>query len=276
MFSQFLPQTFDPNKTIVLLAGKGTYPVLLKTKIETLGLRLCLVAIEDETDPSFASTFPQDQCTWIKLGQLKKLISILKKWEAGYALLAGQITPKRLFKLSLDFKALLLLAKLKERNAETLFGIVVKTLEQEGVAVLDARSFMDEDLVPRGVICGKISHQCWIDHGIHIAREVARLDIGQSVVVTKGTVLAVEGFDGTNALIDRAGTLGASDVIFVKTTKPTQDFRIDIPVFGIQTTEHLIRNKIKTIALEAQKTIFLDKDKVLSLAKEEKLTIYGF
>src|SRR5256714_10354102 len=152
--------------------------------------------------------------------------------------MAGQIAPKNLFDLRRDWKMLLLLARLKRRNAESIFAAIGYELTRAGVTLLSATSFLEDSLAPNGLIAGrKLTHRQEEDvaFGFEIAREVSRLDIGQTVIVKNGTVLAVEGFEGTNEAIKRGGLLGGKNAIMVKVAKPNQDMRFDVPVIGVAT-----------------------------------------
>tara|TARA_B100001248_G_scaffold260540_1_gene249080 strand:- start:95705 stop:96136 length:432 start_codon:yes stop_codon:yes gene_type:complete len=143
---------------------------------------------------------------------------------------------------------------------------------------MDARAFLDDQLAEPGLIAGKklALKQDHVDHGIHIAKESARLDIGQSVVVRKGTVIAVEAFEGTDAMLLRAGEFKSDEALFVKTTKPEQDYRFDVPVFGMKTLETMLQAGLKNAALEANKTIILEKEKVLAEANQQGVTLWGY
>jgi hypothetical protein len=193
--------------------------------------------------------------------------------------MAGQITPRRLFKgLHPDLKAVRILASLKRRNAETIFGAIAREIEAAGVTLLDARSFLDDQLVPAGCLTGKnfpIGRD-HLDHGIVIARECARLDIGQGCVVRHGTVLAVEAFEGTDEMLRRAGGFKTDDALFVKTVKARQDFRFDVPCFGQRTLETMREAKIGAAALEAGKVILLDRPAVLAQARAWGISLLGF
>lgn len=279
MYSQFLPQSFRTEKPIALIAGKELYPVLTAARIQKLKLPLRLVAFEGETRQDLIESVPEQDRTILKVGQLGKLLKALKQWDTGYTIMAGQITPKRLFKgLSPDFKAIAILATLKERNAETIFGAITSEIEKLGILQLDARVFLDDQLAEVGLMAGKKIplKQEHIDYGIYIAKESAKLDIGQSVVVRKGTVIAVEAFEGTDAMLQRAGTFNADEALFIKTTKPHQDYRFDVPVFGIKTLETMIQAGIRNAALEANTTIILEKEKVLNQAKRQGITLWGY
>ncbi|HLP08989.1 MAG TPA: UDP-2,3-diacylglucosamine diphosphatase LpxI, partial [Opitutaceae bacterium] len=212
------------------------------------------------------------------VGQLGKALDSLEKFNAGYALMAGQITPRRLFKgLHPDWKAARILFSLKRRNAESIFGALAKEIAALGVTLLDARAFLDDELASEGPMTGKFSVPAeFLDHGIHIAKEVARLDIGQGVVVRKGTVVAVEAFEGTDAMLRRAGEFKTDHLLFVKTVKPRQDYRFDVPVFGLRTLESMRDAGIEHAALEADSTIVLDKQRVLDQARAWKIQLFGY
>jgi DUF1009 family protein len=193
--------------------------------------------------------------------------------------MAGQITPRRLFKgLHPDLKATQILLSLKRRNAETIFGAIAAEIEQLGIQMLDARSFIDDHLATSGPMTGgrfPIDRE-YLDHGIHIARESARLDIGQGCVVRKGTVLAVEAFEGTDAMLRRAGEFKTDEALFVKTVKANQDYRFDVPVFGQRTLETMREAHIRAAALEAGRVIMIDKPAVLAQAKAWGISLLGF
>lgn len=192
--------------------------------------------------------------------------------------MAGQITPKKLFKgMKPDLKAILALAKLRRKNAETIFGAVADALAGIGVEMLDARSFLDSELAPRGLFCGgKWSvPQDYAEHAMHIARECARLDIGQSCVVSRGTVLAVEAFEGTDKMLERVAQFEAKDAVFAKTVKPRQDYRFDVPVIGERTVRKLAEAGVKNAVVEAESVIILESEKVRTLANENGVKIFG-
>jgi DUF1009 family protein len=277
--SAFLPAHFDPRKPVALIAGQGLYPQLVAKAIRAAGIPLRLVAFEEETPPELIATFGKSDFRLLKVGQLGHMLDALKDFGAGYAYMAGQITPRRLFKgLHPDLKATRILFSLKRRNAETIFGAIAKEIEALGVTLLDARSFLDAQLATAGPMTGKKFpiEQDYLDHGIQIARECARLDIGQGCVVRKGTVLAVEAYEGTDEMLRRAGTLKTDETLFVKTVKPRQDWRFDVPCFGLRTLETMREARIGAAALETGKVIMLDKPAVLEQARAWGIQLYGF
>jgi len=277
--SAYLPESFDPAKPVALIAGQGLYPRLVADSIRASGVPLRLIAFEGETAPELAASVPEGHRHTVHVGQVGKTLKLLGKFGAGYALMAGQVTPRRLFSgLKPDLKAAQILLSLKRRNAETIFGAVAKEIEALGVRMLDARAFMDDQLAGSGCMTGgkfPIGPDI-LDHGIHIARECARLDIGQGCVVRKGTVLAVEAFEGTDEMLGRAGSLKTDDMLFVKVVKGRQDFRFDVPCFGIRTLEAMDAAGIRAAALEAGGVILLDKAAVLAKARSLGISLLGF
>ena len=276
--SRFLPADFDPRRPIALIAGQGQYPIRVAAAIRRAGVPLRLIAFEEETPAELFASFPEAERRMLLVGQLGKALDTLEKFGAGYAIMAGQITPRRLFKgLHPDFKAARILFSLKRRNAETIFGALAKEIAALGVTLLDARSFLDDELASEGPMTGKFSvPDEFLQHGIHIAKEVARLDIGQGVVVRKGTVVAVEAFEGTDAMLRRAGEFKTDHLLFVKTVKPRQDYRFDVPVFGLRTLESMRDAGIEHAALEADNTIMLEKPRVLEQARAWKIRLFGY
>jgi hypothetical protein len=262
-----------------LIAGQGIYPLLIATAVRQAGVPLRLVAFEEETRPDLIATFTPQEHRVIKVGQLGHMLDALRDFETGYALMAGQITPRRLFKgLHPDFKATRILLSLKRRNAETIFGAIAREIEALGIALLDARSFIDDQLASAGCMTGRKFpiDADYVEHGIGIARECARLDIGQGCVVRNGTVLAVEAFEGTDEMIRRAGTFKTDSALFVKTVKARQDWRFDVPCFGHRTLETMREAQIAAAALEAGKVIILDKPAVLKQARAWGIELFGF
>jgi hypothetical protein len=277
--SAFLPKDFDPRKPVALIAGQGIYPILVADAIRRAGVPLRLIAFDEETRPELIASVPEADRRTLLVGQLGKALKTLTQFGAGYALMAGQITPRRLFKgLHPDLKAARILFSLKRRNAETIFGALAAEIEKIGVRLLDARSFIDEQMASAGTMTGgKFPIEAeYLEHGIHIARESARLDIGQGCVVRKGTVLAVEAFEGTDEMLRRAGSFKTDNALFVKTVKARQDFRFDVPCFGQRTLETMREVGLTAAALEAGKVILLDKAAVLAQARTWGIALHGF
>lgn len=277
--SAFLPPDFDRRRPVALIAGRGDYPVITAAAIRAAGVPLRLIAMDDETRPELIASVPANERVSLNVGQIGRMLDALRDFGAGYALMAGQVKPKRLFHgLTPDFKAAAILLTLKRRNAETIFGAIAAEIEKLGVKLLDARSFIDDQMATPGPMSGPRlpTDREYLDHGIHIAREIARLDIGQGCVVRKGTVLAVEAFEGTDDMLRRAGTFKTDEALFVKVVKPAQDYRFDVPVFGLRTLETMKEAGLAAAALEAGKVIVLDKPAVLKQAKDWAIALHGF
>lgn len=277
--SAFLPAQFDPRRPVALIAGQGVYPIMVAAAIRAAGIPLRLIAFEEETRPELVASFSPAEQRMLKVGQLGHMLDALGEFGAGYALMAGQITPRRLFKgLHPDFKATRILLSLKRRNAETIFGAIAREIEELGVTLLDARAFLDDQLASPGCMTGRsfpIDSE-YVDHGVQIARECARLDIGQGCVVRKGTVLAVEAFEGTDEMLRRAGAFKTDEALFVKTVKARQDWRFDVPCFGVRTLETMREAHLAAAALEAGKVIILDKPAVIEQARAWGISLLGF
>lgn len=277
--SAFLPAHFDATKPVVLIAGQGLYPQLVVQSIRRAGIPVRLIAFEEETSPELIAAFLPEERRTLLVGQIGKMLRALEDFGAGSAFMAGQISPRKLFKgLHPDLKAIRILATLKRRNAETIFGAIAAEISAIGVTLLDARSFLDDQLATSGTMTGRSFpiERDYMDHGIQIARECARLDIGQGCVVRKGTVLAVEAYEGTDAMLTRAGTLKTDQTLFVKTVKARQDFRFDVPCFGLRTLETMQTAGITAAALETGRVIILDKPAVLAAAKAAGISLFGF
>ena len=276
--SKFLPDSFD-QRPIGLIAGKGRYPILTAERIRAAGRPLRIVSFAGETEQSLIDSIPANEHIQIKVGQLGKLLKSLKKLNCGYALMAGQITPRRLFHgLHPDLKALKILNSLKIKNAETIFGEIASEIEALDISMLDARTFLDDQLASEGLMtAGTLKADLSnIEHGIRIAKGIADLDVGQGVVVRNGTVLAVEAYEGTDPMLRRAGTFKTDDLIFVKTVKRAQDYRFDVPVFGQRTLDVMYQSGVRTAALETGSVLILDKATILEKAHSLKIELFGY
>lgn len=265
-----------PNlDTIAILAGNGVYPETFVAAARKAGVKkLVAAAFTNETKPELAGMV--DAIEWFRVGQMGKMIAFLKKQGVTQAVMMGQIAPKNLFDLRPDLRTLFALAKLKQRNAETLFGAIADELAKDGIILLPATTFL-EDLMPGpGHVAGpqikKRRHED-AEYGFQIAKESSRLDIGQTVVVKNGTVLAVEAFEGTNEAIKRGGMLGRGGATMVKVSKPNHDMRFDVPVVGPDTIRTAVGAGVDLIAIEANKTLILNRTEVFDLCREVKVSI---
>jgi UDP-2,3-diacylglucosamine hydrolase len=264
-----------PLQILGIIAGNGVYPRKLADAARKAGVRkIVAAAFSDETDPVL--TQHVDLVEWLRVGQLSRLLKFFREQKVHQAIMAGQIAPKNLFDLRPDWKALLVLAKLKRRNAESIFAAIADELAKVNVDLLPATSFLEDCLAATGLIAGsKLSRREEedVDLGWKIAKENARMDIGQTVIVKNGTVLAVEAFEGTNDAIKRGGALAREDAVMIKVAKPNQDMRFDVPVIGIETIRIAADAKLRVIAVEAGKTLLLERDVIVDLANRSKISI---
>ncbi len=275
----FQPAGFSAGSgcPVALLAGQGLYPFLWVEGARKAGVsRIYAVGFVGETDPNLQQCV--DRWAWIRVGQLGRLIRQLTHWGVSYALMAGAIRPRNLFDLRPDLRTLWLLSQIKERNAATLFGAVARELEKAGIVLLPATTFLEEFLAREGVMAGPAPSRRFLrdaELGFRLAKEVARLDIGQSIVVEDGVVLAVEAWEGTDETLRRGGALGKKRPILVKVSKPNQDVRFDVPVLGEKTIQIAVQSGIKGIVCEAGSTLLLRSLKVYELAEKYRITLYG-
>jgi len=260
-----------------LIAGNGIYPLLVVRAARERGVqKIHVAAFEGETRPEIAEG--ADSIEWMRVGQLSRLLNYFNKAGLHHAIMAGQIAPKNLFELRPDLKTLVLLSALKVRNAETIFGGIANELAKVGVTLLPATTFLEDSLAGKGWLAGPKPKRRAIEdaaYGYKIAKEVSRLDIGQTVVIRHGTVVAVEAFEGTNEAMRRGGALARGEAVVVKVSKPNQDFRFDVPVIGCQTIEVAAEARIKMLAIETAKTLLLDSTAVKAAADRSQITIYG-
>jgi hypothetical protein len=238
--------------------------------------RIVACAFENETSEDLAGLV--DQIEWMRVGQLGRMLRFLKASGARQAVMSGQIAPKNLFDLRPDIKALLLLGKLRERNAESIFGAIADSMQEAGVELIAATSYMEEALAPSGLVAGPAPSRKTIadlEFGMRIAKETSRLDIGQTVVVKRGTVLAVEAFEGTNAAVLRGGQLGKKEASMVKVSKPRQDLRFDVPVIGPVTIQIAAEAMLTAVGVEAGKTLLLERERLGQLAASHSISVVG-
>jgi UDP-2,3-diacylglucosamine hydrolase len=264
-----------PLHILGIIAGNGVYPRLLANSARRSGVKKIVgAAFTGETDP--ALTQHVDVIEWMRVGQLNRLLKLFREQKVHHAVMAGQIAPKNLFDLRPDLKALMLLGKLKQRNAESIFAAIADELANVDIELLQATTFLEDSLAPSGLIAGpKLSRheEDDVDLGWTIAKEIARLDIGQTIIVKNRTVVAVEALEGTNDAIRRGGALAREGAVMVKVAKPKQDMRFDVPVIGLETIRICTEARLRVIAVEAGKTLLLERDAIVDLANRSKISI---
>ena len=264
-------------ESLGIIAGNRTLPLLFAKQARALGVnKLVAVAFEGETDAALAALV--DETVWLRVGQLSKMIAAFKDRGVRQCVMVGQIAPKNLFDLRPDLRAMAMLLRLKEKNAHTVFGAIADELKKDGVELIDATPWLKPLMPGAGFQLGrKLSDDQRADvaFGFRMAKEVSRLEIGQIVVVKNGTVLAVEGFEGTDKCLARGGELAGKDggAVAVKVAKPNHDMRFDIPCLGLQTLETCARSGVAVLAMESGRTLLLEHEACEALAARTKISL---
>ena len=260
-----------------LIAGNRSLPLELARQARSAGVkRLVAVAFEGETDPALAGLV--DDIVWLRVGQLSKMIGAFTERGVKQCVMAGQIAPKNLYDLRPDLRAVAMLFRLKEKNAHTIFGGIADELKKDGVELVEATPWLKPLMPGAGFAIGpKLSDEqrADVEFGHRIAQEVSRLEIGQTVVVKRGTVLAVEGFEGTDKCLARGGELAGKDggAVAVKVAKLNHDMRFDIPCIGAQTLETCAAAGVAVLAFEPGRSLLLEQQDCEALAKKHKLSV---
>ncbi len=258
-----------------IIAGRGVYPRILAESARKQGVTaIFAIAFKRETDSSIERV--SDKVKWLPLGQLEAMLNALRESGVKQVVMAGQITPTHLFRLRPDRKMLALLGKLRLRNAETMFGAVGDELKAMGIDLLPAYLFMESTMPEPGLLGVRAPTEVELDDielGFKVAKLTSGLEVGQTVVVKQGTILAVEAFEGTDETILRAGRLGGPGTVVVKVAKQGHDMRFDIPVVGERTMKILKKIKAAALAVEARKTILLDREKLVEQANRMDLCL---
>lgn len=262
-----------------LIAGNGQFPFLVLEAARSLGVDVVVVAIEEEAFPRIADLGYKTH--WISLGQLGKLIELLKREGVDQALMAGQVKHKQIFSSIVpDRRLLKLLMSLGTRNTDSLIGGVADVLEQEGIRLIDSTAFLKPLIPEPGVLTRRSPSDSEIKdihYGRRIAREMARMDIGQSVVVRHQACVAVEAMEGTDATIRRAaGLTGNQPVTVIKVSKPRQDMRFDVPVVGVPTLRLMAEVGASALAVDARKTLLLDRTELIRVADRHRIAMVAF
>ena len=264
-------------ESIGLIAGSRSLPLNFARLARAAGVkRIVAVAAEGETDPALASLV--DEIVWLNVGQVGKMISSFTSRGIRQCVMAGQLEPKNLFDLRPDLRAMGMLMRLKEKNAHTLFGAVADELKKDGVELIEATPWLAPLMPQTGFALGPkltADQRADVDFGFRIAKDISRLEIGQLVVVKNGTVLAVEGFEGTDKCLARGGELAGKNggAVAVKSAKANHDMRFDIPCIGAKTFETCAAARIAVLALESGKTLLLERDQCEELARKNKISV---
>lgn len=264
-------------KRIGLIAGSGQFPSIFSKAARQKGLNVYAVAHEGETDPALESLV--EMTKWVKIGQVKKLIRFLKEHDVRDAVMVGGITKTKMFSgVRPDLRALKILATMDHTQDDRLLRAFADELEKEGIKVRASTFLLPELLASQGCWTRRKpnkSEMADVHFGWRIAKEIGGLDIGQSVVVRDGSVMAVEAIDGTDATIRRGGKLGKEKTVVVKASKPNQDMRFDVPAVGSRTIKTMSSVGASVLAVEVGKTVVFDKEEMVAVANRKGISIIG-
>jgi len=262
-------------KNIGLIAGNGRFPFLAAEGIKKSGGRVICIALKEEADPALEKVC--DKTYRLPMGKAQRIINALKAENVKNVIMAGQVKHVKIYSLfNLDMRAAKIMASLINKKTDTILGAIANELKKDGMKLLPSHVYLKSFMARKGLISGKKlspSEDKDVKFGFKIAKGIAGLDIGQTVVIKDRSVLAVESIEGTDECIKRAYKLGGKNAVVVKVAKPNQDFRFDVPVIGLKTIDTLKENKIRAMALEAGSTLILDKEEVIKKANKAGVTI---
>ncbi len=261
---------------IGLIAGNRKFPLLFCDGAKRKGFYIVAIAIKGET--SLKINKLADKVYWFKLSDFSRIFGIFENEGVKNVVMAGQVSPYRLFskEVANNHDLQQILSSIKNKKADTIFGAIANRLKEAGLDLLDSTIFVKDFLPSKGVLTVRqpdAEMRDNINFGLGIARSIGDLDIGQAVAVKDKAIVAVEALEGTDNLILRAGRLVRGGITVVKVAKPKQDMRFDVPVIGLKTIKTLIKSGAKCLAIEADRTLFIDREISLSLANKKGIII---
>lgn len=258
-----------------LIAGNGKFPFLVLEGAKRAGASVAVAAIREETDPEIERV--ADRLTWVGIGQLGKMLRFFKDEGVKQAIMAGQVKHVQIFSRAIpDMRMLKMLLRLPRRNTDALIGAVANELASEGIELIDSTFFLRDQLPPSGTLTRREPddrERGDVEYGLEVAHEIARLDLGQTIVVRDRACVAIEAMEGTDAVISRAGQLARGRLTVVKIAKPDQDMRFDVPVVGVPTIESMTEAGATCLCLTAGKTLMFDREEMIKLANKNKIAI---
>src|SRR5713101_3098211 len=258
-----------------LIAGNGKFPFLVLEGAKRAGAAVAVAGIREETDPEIEHL--ADRFTWVGIGQLGKMLRFFKDEGVEKAIMAGQVKHVQIFSRAIpDVRMLKMLVRLPRRNTNALIGAVAVELASEGIELIDSTYFLKDQLPQPGNLTKRKPddrEQGDIEYGLEIANEIARLDLGQTIVVRDRACVAIEAMEGTDEVIRRAGQLVRGRLTVVKLAKSDQDMRFDVPVVGVPTVEAMIEAGATCLCLTAGKTLMFDREDMIELANKNKITV---
>jgi DUF1009 family protein len=261
---------------IGVIAGNRRFPLIFSEAAKKKGYFIVAIAIKRDTSPRLKKFV--DKIYWLGLSEFSRMFELFKREGIKKVVMAGQISPGRLFsrEVEKDQELKKILNSIKDKKADTLFGAIADKLKESGFELINSHTFIEEHLPRKGTLTNCVpDFSAWEDiyFGYDLAKALAHLDIGQTVAVKNKAIVAVEALEGTDNLIRRSGLLSRGGAAIIKVSKPGQDMRFDIPVVGLDTIKNLIKAKAKCLAIEADKTIFIDRLEAICLADKNRISI---
>ncbi len=265
-----------PDKRIGLIAGSGRFPIIFAQEARKHGCSLITIAIKGDASSSLKGI--SDIFYSLDVVNFLELFTRLRKEGITKCLMAGQINPMNLFKDNIRRSPELVrfLSDLKDKRADTIFGAIAKRLNDEGIELIDSTMYLEDYLPQEGVLTKRKPTQNELEDiqfGFKIAKKLGEADVGQTVCIKDKIVVGVEAIEGTDATILRSGRIAKKGLVVIKTSKPNQDMRFDIPLIGPRTIKNLARINAAVLAIEAKKTLVLDKNECVSLADRNNIAI---
>jgi len=262
-----------------LIAGNGQFPLLVLKEARRQGVDMVVLAIREEAFPEIEQLGARVH--WVSLGELQKALGILRQEAVRKAVLAGQVRHDKIFSdIPPDTFLAQLLARLPQKNTDALIGGIAAALQAVGIEVMDSTAFLQRLLPAPGPLTRRApdaDESADIAYGRRIGREIARLDLGQTVVVSQRACVAIEAMEGTDAAIERAAGLAQGRrLVVVKVSKPKQDMRFDVPVVGLETLEVMKRANATALALDAGRTLVFDREEFVRRADEHGIAVAAF
>jgi hypothetical protein len=262
-----------------LIAGNGRFPFLVLEGARSQGIEMVVLALKEETVPEIEQK--ASRVEWVSLGDLGGAIDFLKRERVTHAVMAGQVKHNKIFSsIKPDWRMARLLMSLATKNTDSLIGAVARVLEGEGVTLVDSTAFLAPLLPAAGVLTRRAPDEAEaadIAYGREIARQIAGLDLGQTVVIRDRACVAVEAMEGTDETIERAARIVCGQrIVVVKVSKPKQDMRFDVPVVGLPTIEVMKRSNATALAIDARRTLLLDREAMLAAADDAGIAVQAF
>ncbi len=262
-----------------MIAGNGDFPFLVLEGARSRGIDMAVIAIREEASPALERA--TKRLHWVSLGELSRTISLLHEEGVKRAVMAGQVKHNKIFSsIRPDWRLAKLLFSLPSKNTDSLIGAVARVLEDEGIELVDSTRFLGPLLPAPGVLTRRApteDESADIEYGRQIARQIAGLDLGQTVVIRDRACVAIEAMEGTDETIERAARItGGQRLVVVKVSKPKQDMRFDVPVVGLKTIEVMRTSNATALAIDAGRTLLFDRDALIAKADEAGIAIQAF